>query len=299
MLRRLLREPLVHFLILGAAVFLLFKVTATPSAAPEGRIVVTSGKIEQLATAFVRTWQRPPTVEELNGLIEDHIRDEVLYRAALAMGLDKDDTVIRRRMRLKYEFLAEDTAVATPPSEPELQAWLEKYPDKFRVDPKITFQQIYFNASRRGAGAGKDAEALLARLNATVKNADASDLGDATMLPHELALSSAGEIARVFGDGFAQAVAGMEPGRWSGPVQSAYGMHLVYVSARTEGGLRPLADVRDQVQREWLAAHRKSEADARYHALREKYEVVIERPAPDPRASAPESPSATMAARGQ
>jgi parvulin-like peptidyl-prolyl cis-trans isomerase-like protein len=297
MLKRLLREPLVHFLILGAAVFLLFKVVATPSTSPEGNIVVTSGKIEQLATVFVRTWQRPPTVEELNGLIEDHVRDEVLYREALAMGLDKDDTIIRRRMRQKFEFLTED--VTTPPSDQELQAWLDKHPDNFRVEPKLALRQIYFNASRRGAGTRKDAELLLTRLNAVGNKTDASELGDATMLPYELAASSIGEIGRVFGDGFAQAVARIEPGRWSGPVQSGYGLHLVYVSVRTEGRLRPLAEVRDEVQREWLTARRKEVADARYRALRERYAVVVEHPMGERGASASESEGATKMARGQ
>ncbi|MBE0627270.1 MAG: peptidyl-prolyl cis-trans isomerase [Burkholderiales bacterium] len=299
MLKRLWREPLVHFLILGAVVFLLFRFTATPGAAPDGRIVISSGSIEQLATAFERTWQRPPTAGELDGLIEDRIKDEVLYRAALAMGLDKDDTVIRRRMRQKYEFLTEDAAVTTAPSDRDLQGWLDKHPDKFRVEPKMALSQIYFDVTRRGAQASKDARTLLARLDAAGSKADTSELGDATMLPGELALSSVGEIARVFGDSFAQTVARMEPGRWSGPVQSSYGWHLVYVSARTQGRLRPLAEVRDEVQREWLTARRRSEADARYRALREKYEIVVERPRVQQGASAPESGSAAKVARGQ
>lgn len=276
-MKKLLHEPLVHFLMLGAAVFLLFRLAATPGVPADGRIVVASGKIEQLVTAFVRTWQRPPTVQELDGLIEDHVRDEVLYREALAMGLDKDDTVIRRRLRQKFEFLAEDAATASPPSDPDLQAWLDRNPDKFRSDPKLALRQVYVSVSRRGADATKEAERLLARLNTTGEKAAASELGDTTLLPHELALSSAGEIARVFGDRFAQAVAGMEPGRWSGPVRSGYGLHLVYVSERAASGPRPLAEVRDEVQREWLAARRREMADARYSRLRERYTVVIER----------------------
>jgi hypothetical protein len=298
-LKRLLREPLVHFLILGAVIFLLYKVAATPGVAPLDRIVVGSGRIDQLAAAFVRTWQRAPTVEELNGLIEDHIRDEVLYREALAMGLDKDDTVIRRRLRQKFEFLTEDAAASKLPSDEDLQAWLEKHPGKFHVDPKIALRQIYFNASRRGAGAKKDAELLLTRLNAAGKKADAPERGDATMLPNELTLSSVGEIARVFGDGFAQAVTGMETGRWSGPVKSGYGLHLVYISARTEGRLRPLAEVRDEVQRDWLAERRRIEVDAMYRTLRARYELVVERPTEDRGASASESRGAMKAARGQ
>ena len=276
MLKRLLREPLVHFLILGGMVFLLFHAAARPDALQDGRIIVSGGRIEQLATAYVRTWQRAPSAEELDGLIEDYIRDEVLYREALAMGLDKDDSVIRRRMRQKFEFLTEDAAAAHP-TDQDLQAWLDKHPDKFRLAPKLALRQVYVNVSRRGADATKEAERLLARLTSAGKKVDASDLGDATMLPHELPLSSGDEIGRVFGEGFAKAVAGVEPGRWSGPVKSGYGLHLVYVSERAEGRSRPLAEVRDAVQREWLAARRQETADASYRALRAKYSIVVER----------------------
>jgi hypothetical protein len=277
MLKRLLREPLVHFLILGGVVFLLFNAAAKPDAPQDGRIVVTGGRIEQLAVAYARTWQRPPSAEELDGLIEDYVRDEVLYREALAMGLDKDDSVIRRRMRQKFEFLTEDVAAAAHPTDQDLQSWLDKHPEKFRLPPKLALRQVYVNATRRGAGATQEAQRLLALLDGAGKQVDASELGDTTMLPLELPLSSGDEIGRVFGEGFAKAVAGLEPGRWSGPVKSTYGLHLVYVSARVEGRPRPLAEVRDAVQREWLAARRQEVAEASYRALRAKYSIVVER----------------------
>ena len=279
MFKRLLREPLVHFLILGAALFLLFNAAAKPGAPQDGKIVVSSGKIEQLTTGFMRAWQRAPSARELGGLIEDYVKEEVLYREALAMGLDKDDSVVRRRMRQKIEFLTEDAAAAAHPTDQELQSWLDQHPDQFRLEPKLALRQVYVSVSRRGADATKEAERLLARLNSAGRKADAAEMGDATMLPHELPLSSGGEITRVFGDGFAQQAARLEPGRWSGPVKSGYGLHLVYVSERTEGKVRPLAEVRDVVQREWLEARRNEIADASYRALRAKYSIAIE-PAP-------------------
>ena len=278
MFKRLLHEPLAHFLILGAALFLLFSAVAKPGAPQDGKIVVTSGKIEQLAAGFVRIWQRAPSAEELDGLIEDYVKEEVLYREALAMGLDKDDSVIRRRLRQKIEFLTEDAAAAVLPTEKELQAWLASHPDKFRLEPKLALRQVYISVSRHAAAATSEAGRLLGRLNSAGKELDASGLGDATMLPHELPLSSVEEIARVFGDGFAQQVAPMEPGRWHGPVKSGYGLHLVHVSERAEGKLRPLADVRDAVQREWLEARRKEIADTSYLASRAKYSITIEPP---------------------
>lgn len=167
------------------------------------------------------------------------------------------------------------SAVA-PPSDQELQGWLERHPDRFHVEPTIAFSQIYFNSSRRGEHAAAAASNALAQMTATGKNAAALELGDATMLPYELPRSRLDEVASVFGAGFAQGLAGMESGRWSGPVQSAYGWHLVYVSEREEGRRRPLAEVREAVQREWLAARRREVIDATYKKLREKYVIIVE-----------------------
>ena len=280
MIRKFVREPLVHFIALGALGFLLFHFNANRDAPQDGKIVVTPGKVEQLATGFSRTWQRSPTQHELDGLVEDHIREEVLYREALAMGLDKDDTIVRRRMRQKFEFLTEDASAAALPTDQDLQSWLDKHPDKFRVEPAIAFSQVYFNTSRRGESASAAAAKAHARLNRAGKNIAPPELGDPTMLSHELPPTRVDEVASVFGKEFAQQIAQLEPGRWAGPVQSSYGWHLVYVSERTEGRSRPLSEVREGVQREWLTARRKEIVDATYSKLREKYAVVVEGPRP-------------------
>jgi hypothetical protein len=280
LIRKFLREPLVHFIALGALVFLVFHFSANRDEAPDGRIVVTPGKIEQLVTGFTRTWHRPPTPQELDGLAEDYIREEVLYREALAMGLDKDDTIVRRRMRQKLEFLTEEASAAAPPTDQDLQNWLDQHPEKFRVEPAMAFAQVYFNASRGGETAFAAASNVLAKLNRAGTGDAAAEFGDTTMLPHELSLSRVDEIARIFGDDFARQVSQLEPGRWAGPVQSGYGWHLVYVSERTAERSRPLAEVREAVQREWLAARRNEMVDLTYSKLREKYVVVVEAPKP-------------------
>jgi hypothetical protein len=280
LIRKFLREPLVHFIALGALVFLLFHFNANRDEAPDGKIVVTSGKIEQLVTGFTRTWHRPPTQQELDGLAEDYIREEVLYREALAMGLDKDDTIVRRRMRQKLEFLTEEAGAAALPTDQDLQSWLDQHPDKFRVEPAIAFSQLYFNTSRRGESASAAAAKALAHLNSVGKSIAPLELGDPTMLPHELPLSRVDEVASMFGNEFAQHIPQLEPGRWAGPVQSSYGWHLVYVSERTEGRSRPFAEVREAAQREWLESRRKEVVDSTYNKLREKYAVVVEAPKP-------------------
>jgi hypothetical protein len=280
LIRKFLREPLLHFIALGALVFLLFHFNADRDAPQDGKIVVTSGKVEHLVTGFSRTWHRPPTQLELDGLFDDYIREEVLYREALAMGLDKDDTIVRRRMRQKLEFLTEEASTTVLPTDRDLQSWLDQHPDKFRVESAIAFSQVYFNTSRRAESASVAAAKAYARLNRAGKNIAPEELGDPTMLPHELPPSRVDEVASVFGKEFAQQIAQLEPGHWVGPVQSSYGWHLVYVSERTEGRSRPLSEVREGVQREWLEARRKEIVDATYSKLREKYAIVVEGPQP-------------------
>ena len=270
----------MHFLALGALVFFLFHLTTDRGATQDGKIVVTRGKVEQLVTGFSRTWQRLPTQEELDGLVEDSIREEVLYREALAMRLDKDDTIVRRRMRQKLEFLTEDTAAAAPSTDADLQGWLDKHPDKFRVEPTLAFSQVYLNATHAGDNASAAASKVLAQLDSAGESVAAAELGDTTMLPHQFPLSRVDEIASVFGDEFARRVAQLEGGRWIGPIQSGYGWHIVYVSERTEGRPKPLSEVRDAVQRDWLAARRKEIIDATYSKMREKYAVIVEGLAP-------------------
>ena len=277
---KLLREPLGHFLVLGALVFALFHFFADRADVQEGKIVVTRGTLEHLVIGFSRSWNRPPSRQELDGLVEDHIREEVLYREALAIGLDKDDTIVRRRMRQKLEFLMGDASAIVAPTDQDLQGWLDQNPDKFRVEPAAAFSQIYFNPGSHGEGASTAASKALAQLGRTGEHPALTEFGDATMLPREMPLSNVGEIGRIFGDDFARQVAQLAPGRWSGPVQSAYGWHLVRVGDRTEGKSEILAAVREAVQREWYAARSRQIVDSTYSKLRGKYSILIEDPQP-------------------
>jgi hypothetical protein len=275
-LRKFLHEPLVHFLALGAALFMLFSLVGSRSEQESEKVFVPSGKIDQMITIFSRTWQRPPTAEELDGLVEDEIREQVLYREAMAMGLDRDDTIVRRRLRQKFEFLMEDIEAVSVPSDRDLQDWMDKNPGKFSTEPKFSFLQVYLNVSRLGEDASAEAKNLLTRLNNADEKVNASELGDATLLPFEFPLSSTDVIAQVFGSPFAQQLRGLELGRWSGPLRSSYGLNLVYVRERTEGKLRSLDDVREQVQREWIRARQKELTEAIYLNLRKKYSIVVE-----------------------
>jgi hypothetical protein len=269
----------VHFLLLGAALFVVFSLVSGDDRPRDDEIIVSAGKIEHLAVLFERTWQRPPTRQELEGLVEDHVREEAGYREGLAIGLDQDDTIIRRRIRQKLDFIAEDLASQVEPTEAQLAAYLAAHPDDFRVDCRLSFRHVYLNPETRGDALDADARELLLTLNgdATV---DASTVGDRILLEHGYAAVSTREITGLFGDAFATAIEGLAPGAWHGPIASGYGVHLVRVDARTEGRLPELAEVRDAVRREWNNARRKELTDAFYREMLERYTVIIEWPEP-------------------
>jgi len=279
-LKSLLREPLLHFVAIGAALFLWFQWGGGGSGPGATRIAITSGQIQHLAAGYAKAWQRPPTDAELKGLIDDWVREEIAVREAVSAGLDKDDTIIRRRLRQKFVFLAEDALQAAPPTDQELQAWLSAHADAFRVETRVALRQVFLNREKRGTSAQADARVILKRLNAADPGAASDALGDPTMLPHELELTSARDIDRVFGPGFAQRIEPFAPGTWAGPVSSSYGLHLVLVRERVEGSSPTLAAVRPLVEREVMAERRQRQLDAMYERLLAKYKVVVEPRAP-------------------
>jgi len=275
-MRRVLREPLLHFLLLGAVIFVAYGLVSKRTSGEPGTIVITRGQVASMVEGFTRAWHRPPTRGELQGLVQERVRDEVYSREAMALGLDKDDTVIRRRLRQKMEFVSDDIAIQTEPSDADLTAYLEAHPDSFRVEQRFTFRQVYLNPERHGENLVPDAERLLARLNRADDEDDASALGDSFLLEHQFAEVPASEVAKQFGEPFAARLGGLAPGRWWGPVESGYGVHLVFVSHRTEGRLPMLAEVRDAVRREWDNERRLKANERFYQELLRRYTVTIE-----------------------
>jgi len=276
-LKRLIREPLVHFLLLGALLF-LWSAWQGGGGAGSNRIVITSGVVDHLAAGFSGTWRRPPNEVELKGLIDEHVKEEIAAREAIAIGIDRDDIVIKRRLRQKLEFLLVDEAAAAPPSDAELKAWLERHPDAFRVEPQVSFRQVLLRADRRGASARSDATQLLARLRSAGPGFDTARLGDASMLPADMPLQPLPEVSNAFGQEFANALLKIAPGQWSGPVESSFGLHLVLVRERTNGAAAELVTVRPLVEREVLAERRNAELQALYERLLAKYSIRIDMP---------------------
>ena len=287
---KVLREPLLHFLILGAGIFLVYFVVNDRAGVPSERIVVDENQALRLAEQFQRTWMRPPTWQELKGLTEDFVREEILYREAQALGFDQNDLVIRRRLRQKMEFLSTDLIKQQAPTDADLQAYLEANKDKFRAPDRFSFQQVYLNPYRSAGDVKGAAAQLLVRLNAKSDlEVDPKLIGDATMLPAKLDAATPREVDNVFGRGFAEAIENAPTDRWTGPFESSYGLHLAHMTAREAGSLPTLEEVRSIVEREWFAERRRAANDEFYQALRQRYDVEIRLPA--------DSVSTTLAVR--
>lgn len=273
---RWLHEPLLHFLVIGAGIFLVYHfVRGSHETAPR-EIVISESRIEALAENFGRTWMRPPTPQELRGLVDDYVKEELYYREAIAMGLDRDDTVIRRRLRQKMEFVSEDVAASAQATEAQLQQFLTAHPDKFVEPTRVTFQQVFVNVGKRRDAARRDADRILAELRVGRGPAIPAEAGDPTLLPAGLEDASPQEVSGRFGEEFSKQLETAPIGQWVGPIVSTFGLHLVRVSARNTSTLPRLADIRPVVAREWQAQQRTQMGDTLCASLRSRYEVRYE-----------------------
>ncbi len=277
-LLRLLREPLLHFFALGAGIFLLFGLIGDSDEDQRYEVIVKAGQIDRLVEGWKKTRMRAPTVFELEGLIAEHIREEIYYREALAMGLESNDMIIRRRLRQKMEFLSQDLTVQADPTEAELQTYLLENASAFRIEPRITFRHIYLSVDKRGDDTHGDALRLLAELRGGDGAIDTATLGDPLPLARDYESLPGSDLKSLFGRDFAARLLTLERGAWQGPVRSGYGLHLVFVRERTEARMPELAQVRDAVERDWREVRRRATIEALYRRIREHYTVVVERP---------------------
>jgi hypothetical protein len=265
---------------IGVAIYLLYGVFAEPvPEADDKTIVVTAGEVEWMQTAWQKRWNRPPTAAEFDGLIQQYIRETVLYREALTMGLNKHDQVIRRRLAQKLEFLAKDLVALIPPTDEELQAYFDEHQDLYQKPVLYTFTQVFIDPDKRGDTTLDDAEAIKATLIAQGDAVDnAGVLGDDFMLQNYYPEKDPIEIQKLFGSGFAESLVELSPGQWYGPVLSGYGVHLVYVSSVSEPPPPVFAEVRERVVQDWTT-DREEELNEQFYAnLRDQYTIVIEKP---------------------
>ncbi len=270
--RRILREPLLHFLLIGLALFVYYGHVA-PGDRDARRIVVSQAQVDDLVRQFRATWNQPPTPRELSGLVESYVHDEILYREGRALGLDRDDAVIKRRVRQKLEVMSEEEISHEAPTDADLSAYLQVHPDAFRQPAVVAFEQIFFASTGSEADLGRRIDAARRALE---HGADPATLGQATMLPARLEETPLDLVGREFGEPFAKQLLAAPVGQWTGPLASGFGVHLVRVNVLRPPVLPPLQAVRQAVAREWEYDQRRRALDDNYRKLRRTYDVVIE-----------------------
>ena len=270
--RALLREPLVHFFALGLLLFLLYGLVSDQSAPATDEIVLDQGRLAALVAGFEKTWRRNPTDEEMQGLIDAWVREEVLYREGLAVGFDQNDPVIRRRVAQKMTFIA-DGMVPESPTEAELEAWLSDNIGSYEIPASYTLRQVYVDPQRHP----DDLEPVLQNTLAALRNgADPAQQGDSSLLLSAVESASSLDVARIFGTAFVEGLADVTVGEWVGPVQSGYGQHFVFVSDYVPARNPVLEEVRAAVERDVLSAKAKQINETFYSSLRDRYTVRIE-----------------------
>ena len=292
MMERFVREPLVHFLALGLLLFggytLLEDNRSEDSSSKE--VHLTLEDLAQLEILFESKWRRLPTPEEFEALVESRIQEDILYREALALGLDKDDTIVKRRMAQKMQFLAEDIAAAREPTDDELRSWFAQYGDLFSLPARVSFRHLYFSTDERGGRARDDAAKVLSKLAGRPQDSNlAVSLADPFMFQDYYGDRTPQALAREFGPGFAEAIVKLVPGSWQGPIESGYGWHLVFVDSVVPGRVSAFEEVEQDVKAAWLGQQKAMAWKKAYAKMRAKYTVLLPVPFDGAAAAEPET----------
>ena len=276
MFGRLIREPLVQFLLVGIALFGGWRLVTPAEARRDdaNRIVITEDDLTQMRAAWLAKGLPPPTPQQLQGLIEERVHEEVLYREALALGMDKDDVIVRRQLARKMEFVAEDLSKLDEPTPQELRTWFDQHASQFALPARVTFRHVYFSPDRRGANARADAELALPRLAGQPIGVSTA-IGDPFMFQDYYGDRSIDVLAKEFGPGFANALVATPTGAWAGPVESGYGWHLVYIDTMTPQRVPDFEEIEPEVKNAWIEDHREQTRARLYKAMRARYEVVV------------------------
>ena len=278
-LKRWLREPLLHFLLIGLVMFVVYNALHPNSGQGDrlSRIELTADDLRQLELAWAAKWQRPPGPEELRNLVAAKVREEILYREGLALGLDKEDTIVKRRLAQKVEFLSEDVSTIRDPGVKELKAWFEKNASRFALPSRVTFRHLYFSFDRRGERSRADATRALAKLAGQPADSPATvNLADPFMYQSYYADRTPEYVANVFGTKFAQALSQLKPAAsWQGPIESGFGWHLVWVDSLTSGRVPDFEEVEQEVKNEWVAEQRAEARRKAFETMKTRYEIIL------------------------
>ena len=273
-----LKEPLFHFLLIGMGIFLLYGLIANVPVDEKNSINVSVSHANRMVSLWEKRWQRPPTQEEFNGLVKQYINEEVLYREALAMGLDKNDPVVRRRMAQKVKFISENIITIDTPSDDVLQSYLDTHPSKYQLAGEITFRHIYFNPAKHDVSMEDEAKQLLTKLLDVNSGIDVNNVGDSFLHGTIFTNLKEFELNRLLGKEFTQELFKQAVGKWAGPLTSGYGLHLIYIESKIATQTASLVMAKQSVLKDWMNDERKKANEAFVLNLREQYKVNIAKP---------------------
>jgi hypothetical protein len=289
-LQRWLREPLLHFLLIGLVIFVVYHALHPSSGQGDrlSRIELTVDDLRQLELAWAAKWQRPPSPGELQNLLAAKVREEILYREGLALGLDKDDTIVKRRLAQKVEFLSEDVSTIRDPGVQELKAWFEQNAARFALPSRVTFRHLYFSFDRRGGQSRNAATRALAKLTAQPADSPvAVNLADPFLYQGYYADRTPEYVANVFGTKFAQALFQLKPAAsWQGPIESGFGWHLVWVDSLTSGRVPDFEEVEQEVKNELVMEQRAAARQRAFETMKSRYEIILPKEGVDMTATA-------------
>jgi len=271
MLNKLFKEPLVHFIAIGIAIFFAYYVLNPEQSQDDKQIIIDNNTIAPLISGWQRVWMREPNNKELHSLIEDYIQEEIYYREAMAMDLDKNDMIIRRRLRQKMEFLTQNINIPQP-SDNELLTWLQTHQEEYRNPAKISFSHIYFNADKHGANIAEVAE----QAYQSVLKQDNTVNGDPFMLPKSFKLANYEAIQRVFGENFASALFSKKNTGWHSPIPSAFGMHIVNIESIQEASDADFETLKPELAEDWKKDQQRKANQAMYESMRSRYNIVMD-----------------------
>lgn len=268
--KRIIREPIFLFFILGSLLYLFYSAATNYYNKKNNQIIISFSQIELLKDSFEKTWNRTATETELKTLIENYIKDEVFYREAVSMGLDKSDLAIKRRLRQIMELLLDDYSSVIP-SEDQLQKFLSEHPEDFQLDPTISFTHHYFSMDAKDEAIN---QLSLLHKGLIIDDKNRKKL---SFIPDHFENERRSEVSRQFGDLFASQVFDIKTDTWLGPLESAYGWHLVKVSNQSPGLVPPLNEIWDQVEREWSLEKKMEMKQEQFEKMRERYAISVEK----------------------
>jgi parvulin-like peptidyl-prolyl isomerase len=274
-MNKILKEPLVHFLIAGIALFAVYDWINDGTEEDTPKVVrITAEEVQWLQETWSRQYQRPPEEQELRGILSDYLKEKLLAKEAEELGLAENDTVVRRRLAQKMEFIIRDTVRAVEPNEEKLRELYENNQERFQNPARISFVHVFFKAE--DPKAVDRATQTLGELRQFTPSADVHEFGDHTLLESEYILEEQPSVKNIFGSDFANDLFQQQPGEWQGPIQSSYGLHLVLISEKEPGTQQPFDDVRDRVAELWHQQNEELQNQKYFASLMKKYDLVAD-----------------------